>query len=96
MLTSDQKKFLRGIAHDLKTIIWVGQKSLTENVLQEIETALDHHELLKIKIRAGDREARDETTKQICNRTGAELVQRTGNVISLYRKNESKPKIRFP
>lgn len=96
VLTNEHKKFLRGLAHDLKTIIWVGQNNLTENVLQEIENALLYHELIKVKIRVGDHEARDDAISRISSHTSAELVQRTGNVITLYRPNNDKPVIKLP
>ena len=96
MLTKEQKQFLRTLAHDLKTVIWVGQNGLNENVLQEINTALDYHELVKIKIRVGDRELRDQTAADICNSTGSETVQKIGNVIVLYRQNQKDPKIKLP
>ena len=95
-LTNEQKKFLRGLAHDLNTIIWVGQKNVTENVLKEIENALQYHELIKVKIRVGSREDRDSATQVICDETGAQMIQRTGNVIVLYRKNTEAPVINLP
>ncbi|MBF8269349.1 MAG: putative RNA binding protein, partial [Gammaproteobacteria bacterium] len=50
MLNKEQKKHLRTLAHNLDIVIWTGQHGLTENVMAEINTALDHHELIKIKI----------------------------------------------
>ena len=54
-ITKTQQKFLRSKTHDLKPVLWLGQNGLTESVTAEIETALDHHELIKIKVRVGDR-----------------------------------------
>ena len=96
MLNKDQKRYLRTLAHDLSIIIWTGQQGITANVLAEINTALDHHELIKIKIRAGDRQAREQTTAEICRQTAAEPVQKIGNVIVLYRRNKQEPKITLP
>lgn len=96
MLNKDQKTFLRTLAHNLKTIIWVGQKGITENVTQELNNALDHHELIKIKIRVGDRLLRDQTAEEICKLTAAETVQKTGNTLVLYRRNPEQQKINLP
>jgi RNA-binding protein len=96
MLTKDQKKYLRTLLHGRGVIIWIGQNGLTPNVLTEIEAALDHHELIKMKIRAGDNRERDRLTLEICERTRAEKIQKTGHVVCLYRANRAKPVIRFP
>ena len=74
----------------------MGQNGLTENVLAEIEGALDHHELIKIKVRAGNRDTRDKLIDEICQKTGAENIQRTGNILSIYRQNRIKPVIKLP
>jgi len=95
-LTRPQEKFLRSLAHDRKPVIWLGQHGLTGNVLQEIETALDYHELIKIKLRVGDRELRDQIIGDICTRTRATAVQRTGNIATVYRKNRKNPRIILP
>ena len=96
MLNKEQKKFLRSLAHNLNTIIWIGQKGLTENVMVEINNALDHHELVKMKIRVGERSLRDQTVEKICKATASEPVQKTGNTIVLFRRNLEQPKINLP
>ena len=96
VLNKEQKKFLRTLAHNLKTIIWIGQKGITENVTTEVNNALDHHELVKLKIRVGDRMLRDQAAEQICMTTKAETVQKTGNTIVLFRRNREQPKINLP
>ena len=93
ILTKAQEKVLRTLAHGRKPIIWIGQQGLTGNVLAEIETALNHHELIKVKFRVGDREMRDALIVDLCARTGAVTVQRIGNIVALYRKNKENPKI---
>lgn len=96
MLTKDQKKYLRTLLHTRNVIIWIGQNGLTTNVLDEIESALDHHELIKIRIRMGDNKERNNLAVEICDKTRAELVQKTGNVVSIFRPNPDKPVIRLP
>ena len=95
-INKEQKKFLRALTHDLSTIIWIGQNGLSQNVLTEIKSALDQHELIKIKIRVGDRKLRDQLAEDICKQTSAEPVQKIGNVVVLFRRNKEKPEIKLP
>ena len=79
MLTDHQKKHLRGLGHKLKPVIMVGDAGLSESLREEYERTLEHHELIKVKVRVGDREIRDEIIARLCSESGAELVQRIGN-----------------
>jgi RNA-binding protein len=83
------KKKLRADAHTLKPIVTIGQSGLTAPVLAEIELALDHHELIKVKIRA-ERDSRKLISEQIHNNTGAEIIQSIGQVVVIYRLNPKK------
>ena len=83
------KKKLKSEAHSLKPVVIIGQSGLTDAVLAEIELALDHHELLKVKIRA-ERDERKLISEKICTSTGAELIQSIGQVIVIYRLNPNK------
>ena len=88
MNPTDKKK-LRADAHTLKPIVTIGQSGLTAPVLAEIELALDHHELIKVKIRA-QRDSRKLISEQIHNDTGAEIIQSIGQVVVIYRLNPKK------
>ncbi|QOC23678.1 ribosome assembly RNA-binding protein YhbY [Wenzhouxiangella sp. AB-CW3] len=94
-LTTSQKKYLRGLTHDLKPVVMIADKGLSDNVLAEIEQALDHHELIKIKLR-GDREQRGEWIARLIASTGAEKVHSIGQVVCLYRRHPKKPVIALP
>lgn len=84
-LTEKQKRHLRGIGHGLKPVVIVGDAGVTEPLLAELDRSLEHHELLKVRVNAGDREERDGMIRELCEATGSELVQRIGHVILLYR-----------
>lgn len=79
------RKALRTKAHSLKPVVLTGQAGVSKNVMAEIELALDHHELIKVRLRA-ERESRKEMTAKICNKTGAELIQSIGQIITLFRE----------
>jgi RNA-binding protein len=85
-LKPELKKFLRTKAHTLKPVVLTGQHGLSEAVLQEVEIALDHHELIKVRLNASDREERKAMTETLCASTGAELIQSIGHIATIYRK----------
>ena len=89
-LSEHQKKYLRGRGHDLKPLIMVGDAGLSESLLAEFESTLAHHELIKVKVRAGDRATRDKMIDTLCTDHSASLIQRIGNVALLYRANPDK------
>ena len=95
-LTERQKKFLRKAAHNMKPVITVGDKGVTDALISELNGALEHHELIKVKVRAGNRDARDETIGILAEKSAAELISRVGNIATLYKARRKDPKIVLP
>ncbi|MBE9564161.1 MAG: ribosome assembly RNA-binding protein YhbY [Proteobacteria bacterium] len=95
-LSKKQIKFLRAKCHELKAVIMLGQKGLTEEVLNELEIALTHHELVKIKLSVDDRDARKQMIATICDKSNSEEVQSIGKTLSVYRVNSDKAVIELP
>jgi RNA-binding protein len=98
-LGESQKKFLRGLGHHLKPLLMVGEAGLSDAVLAEFESTLAHHELIKVRVRVGNRASRDDIISRLCTDHAATLIQRIGNVALLYRENPKKPatnRIRIP
>jgi len=95
-LTNAQTRFLRGQAHDLKAMLQVGGKGITDSVIAELDGALEHHELIKVKIAAEDRDVRDAMIAELAQRSGAALVQRIGHVAILYRQSKDRRQIVLP
>jgi RNA-binding protein len=93
-ITDKQIIFLRKSCHHLKPIVTVGSAGLTENVMSEIEMALSHHELVKMKLN-GDSTERKTMMDKIITDTGAVLVQAIGHTASFYRAAK-KPVIKLP
>ena len=83
-LTGADRRHLRGLAHALKPVVRVGDAGLTERVVAAVETALDDHELIKVKI-AADRDERREIADAMAERTGGDLAGMVGQVAILYR-----------
>lgn len=94
-LTRNQLKFLRAQAQTRKPVVTIGAAGLSAPVLAEIELALAHHELLKIKLPAGERGGREEMLQRICAKTAAEPVQTIGRMAVVYRCGEN-PHISLP
>jgi RNA-binding protein len=88
-LSESQKKRLRGLGHKLKPVVTIGTAGLTSSVLEEFAQSIGHHELMKVKISAGDRDERDRIVEQLCNSGQAQLIQRVGN-IGLFMKLKKK------
>lgn len=95
-LSSNQRRHLRALAHPLKPIILVGAKGISDALIAELDSALERHELLKMKVAAEDREARDALIEAIVDRVEAAQVQRVGNIATLYRPSRDKPQIILP
>lgn len=94
-LTSKQKQFLKGLAHSLKPVVQLGANGLTEGVLAEIDLALNHHELIKVKIPTDDRDEKKLIVSAIGRETGAVELQLIGHTLVLFRQGEEK-KIHIP
>jgi RNA-binding protein len=88
-LTSAQTKRLRAEGHrlKLKPVVIIGQKGLSDNLHAEIDGALDHHELIKLRIPGLDNAGKRELCTGFCARHSAQLIQSIGNVIVIYRSN---------
>lgn len=89
-LTRTQKKQLIIKSHQLNPVVIIGDKGFTDAVLAEINTALDAHELIKIRINASDRFERNTVIKAISQKAQAQLIHRIGHVATFFRKNPHK------
>ena len=93
-LSPEQRREYRAIAHNLKPVIIVGDKGLSGGLQEELERALNDHELIKIKVANQDREARQEAVAALCESSGAELVQTIGKIaVILRRAKKPNPKL---
>jgi RNA-binding protein len=92
--SNEDKKHLRRLGHDLKPVVTVAAKGLTDTVSAELERALSDHELIKVKLAVGDRDAKRAVSDTICQNFKAELVQSIGHILLIYRPAKSpNPKL---
>ena len=94
-LSNKQKQYLKGLAHSLKPVVQLGNNGLTEGVLAEIDNALAHHELIKIKVPSDDREEKSLIMDAIIRESGAMKIQTIGHTMVLFKQSEDK-KISIP
>lgn len=95
-LTNSQRRYLRGLAHDLKPVILVGAKGVTDALIAEFGNALDQHELVKVRIPAEDREDFATQAEHLAHAGKAETVQTIGRTAVFFRRNDDEPKIALP
>ena len=94
-LSNKQKQFLKVLAHPLKPVVQLGGNGLTEGVLAEIDNALNHRELIKVKVPTDDREEKSLIMDAIIRETNSEKLQVIGHTLILYRPSD-ECKIQLP
>lgn len=87
-------KRLKGIGHELKPIVMIGNNGVTPAISEEINRALDDHELIKIKLPAGSKHDRDVVSTEIATAAKATMIHTIGRMALLLRKNpNANPKL---
>ncbi len=95
-MNGKQKKFLRGLAHDMNPTVHIGHRGLTESVSKQIDDALTDHELIKIRVTAESPIDRREAADQLADKLNCEVAGSIGRVVIVYRANPDAPKITLP
>lgn len=96
MITSKQRAYLRGLAHDLPAIMQIGKGGLNENMLKTFSDALEARELIKLHVLENSGESPRDVLDALAEALGAESVAVIGRKIVLYRASEKKPVIELP
>ena len=94
-----QRKYLRGLAHKLKPVVFIGQKGITETLNRSIDDALTAHELIKLKfIDFKEKEDKERLTAITEETHNCELAGMIGHMAIFYRRHpdEEKRKITLP
>ncbi len=95
MLTGKQKRYLRGLGHDLKPVVLIGKSEITDTLLQETDAALERHELIKVKLLENSLTNRREAAADLAVNLKADVAQILGRTFLLYRPSR-EPKIMLP
>jgi RNA-binding protein len=96
MLTGKQRRYLRSLGQRLTATLHVGRDGVSDAVVEQAETQLSAHELLKIRVSETAPATRHETADLLAARTRAEVVQVLGRTALLYRQRLEDPKIVLP
>ncbi|VVS93122.1 ribosome assembly RNA-binding protein YhbY [Desulfoluna spongiiphila] len=88
-----QRKYLRGLAHGIKPVVFVGQKGVTDAVILSMEEALNAHELIKVKfIDFKEKESKQVLSEELKDRTDSCLAGTIGHMSIFYRPNKDPKK----
>ena len=94
-----QKRFLRGVAHSLNPVVFVGQKGFTQSLVDAMDDALDQHELVKVKfVEFKEKEKKLSIAGQIEDSVPCEMVGLVGHIAIFFRQQSDpeKRKINLP
>lgn len=83
-ISNQHKKHFKVIGHNLKPIVMIAGKGLSEGVIEELERALSDHELIKIKLAIVDRSIRKALVEEVCTTLNATLIQEIGKVALIF------------
>jgi RNA-binding protein len=95
-LSERQRRYLRGLGHALNPVLLIGTAGVTASVIAEAKRALHDHELIKVKFRGAEREARDTGLGELAIVTESTLVQRIGHTALYYKRRNDRPGIVIP
>ncbi len=94
-LSNSQIRHLKGLAHDLKSVVMIGDKGFTPSVMEEINIALGAHELVKINIRADNKEEKNKIIEKIINKSQSTKIQTIGGKLVIFKRSK-EAKIAIP
>jgi RNA-binding protein len=84
---------LRALGHHLQPVVQVGKEGATEALVSAVKSALETHELIKVRLGENAEGDRHELAASIATSSEAELVEQLGRTLLLYRRHPNKPKI---
>lgn len=96
MITSKQRSYLRGLAHELTPTVYIGKSGLTENIAKEMETGLEMRELVKVKLQESCELTPKDAANELADLLKAEYVQAIGRRFTLYRESKEHKQIELP
>jgi len=88
MLTGKNRSYLRGEANTLDPIVHVGKDGITDSVIEQLDAALEDHELLKVRILESTGRTTRSAAEELATATGAEVVQVIGGISVLFRQRD--------
>ncbi len=96
MLTGKQKRYLRAKAHHIDPIFQVGKGGINDNLIDQLNDALEKRELIKVSVLQNNMDEKDQLAEDMARRVYGELVQIIGSTIILYKPSKNHKKIELP
>lgn len=95
-MTSKQRAYLRSLANNLTAIFQIGKNGISDNLIKQINDALEARELIKLNVLATSPNEITYVASILSQKTNSELVQIVGNKITLFRQKKKDSKISLP
>ena len=95
-MTSKQRAYLRGLANKIDAVFQVGKNGISDNLMMQVNDALEARELIKLNVLETSPEDIQEIANTLSEATNSILVQTVGNKITLYRARKKNSKIQLP
>lgn len=95
-MTSKQRAYLRGLANSLTPIFQIGKNGISENLIKQVDDALEARELIKLNVLETAPEDIKNIGEELSNKTNSVFVQSVGNKITLFRQKKKDSKIALP
>ncbi len=95
-LSGKQRLHLRGLGHSLEPIVQIGKLGLTDAVTAAVDTALEEHELIKVRIGTECPDDRHDVAERLAPAVKSEVAQVLGRTLLLWRKRPKDSKIQLP
>ena len=95
-MTSKQRAYLRSLANNLTAIFQVGKNGISDNLIKQVDDALEARELIKLNVLETSPDEITENANLLAQKTNTDLIQIVGNKITLFRKKKKNSKINLP
>ncbi|MBO5479502.1 MAG: ribosome assembly RNA-binding protein YhbY [Clostridia bacterium] len=95
-MTSKQRAYLRSFANSLNAILQIGKNGINDNLIKQVDDALEARELIKLSVLETAPEDNRALAEELASSTHSDVVQVIGNKITLYRARKKNSKIQLP
>ena len=92
-MNSKDRAYLRGLANTITPILQIGKIGINDNLIKQVNDALEARELIKLTVLETAPIEADEIAVILAQETNSLVVQVIGRKITLYRKRKKDSKI---
>ena len=82
-LKGKERQFFKKEAHSIKPIFQIGKGGLSEEMIQQIQFAIEKRELIKVSLLQNTMEEPQEAAEVLAEQTGSTIIQVIGHTIVL-------------